>query len=798
MNKLSRRQIVLVGVAAFGAAAIGFVFWSVLPTLNTALVPMPTRVLARDGSVLYELNAADQETASPMSLFSMPSSLVNAVLSAEDKRFYEHHGIDWLATARALKDSVLAGKIVSGGSTIEQQLIKNTFFADASRSLIQKAREMVAARWWSITHSKEESLERYLNTVYLGNNLFGIQTAAHEYFHKEAADLSVSETAYLAGIIAAPSRFEPVSHRDAGFKRQRYVLTQMVENGFLPEADLESYASTSLSVFRPRHEIRAPHFVFRVLGLLESDVPDIATGGYEILTTLDPELQTFSEASVSHQLVELLEENATNAAVVAVDPITGDVLVYVGSAGYWSGDAGAVNMANAPRQPGSALKPFMYHAAIMNEIVTPATIIADLPVRFDIQSETGENGSYVPRNYNYQYHGPVSVRDALGSSLNIPAVKVLDNLGLHTFFETLSTFGLTFPNTPEYYGLGIVLGGGEVTLEDATSAYVSLATGNLSVPMRFVLEVRDRHGQVIKTFDAQPTHLFDPHEQLRAVQATSLITDILSDASARSISFGEASSMDIGKPVAIKTGTTKDFRDNWVFGYTSNFTLGVWVGNADNSPMYGVSGVSGAVPIWHDITAFRFRYEDPPTVDMPEGIISAEICVTSGMRTTTNCPKTRTEKFISGSEPTIDDTWYQSLIIDVGTGTLATNDCLDQTIEKIFLIPPPEYHLWITSADFEQPPLVDCEGRRTVFTELTDKVIISPLDGETIEISSHIDPDAQRIPFVASSSCVLGCRWFLNGETILVHDSVYLWYPVPGHYTLSLEGADGQVNFVVK
>jgi penicillin-binding protein 1C len=688
VKRPSHRQI-LIAVAALAAAAFCFVAWSIAPTLSDAPLPIPTRVLAADGSLLYQVGPEDEETSAPIAFSDMPISLVNAVVSAEDKRFFEHHGVDWLALVRALKDDIAAGEIVSGGSTIEQQYLKNTFFTDAPRTLPEKARELVAAQWWAATHSKNDTLERYLNTVYLGNNLFGVQAAAQEYFHKDTRDLSISESALLAGIIGAPSRYEPVSHGAAASDRQRFVLDRMAKNGYIKTEDVEGYASTRLSVFAPRHEISAPHFVFRVLELLEPAIPDIAIGGYEVRTTLDPDLQHVAENSVGLQLTKLMEEHVTDAAVVAVDPESGDVLAYVGSVGYWNeGASGAVNMADAERQPGSALKPFMYQTAIMNKLVTPGTVIADIPSTFEGEPlGTGGSNLYVPENYNDRFHGPVSVRDALGSSLNIPAVKILDQLGLNTFFGALEKFGITFDEAPDYYGLGIVLGGGEVTLEEATHAYAVLAANNQSTPLRFITEVRDASGAVIYQDDPHLERIFDAHEQTRAEQATALIGDILSDKTARALSFGESSLMEIGKPAAAKTGTTRDFKDNWAFGYTPDFALGVWVGNADNSPMYGVSGASGAVPIWHDIMAYRYRFDDPQIEMMPDDIVTRDVCVTSGMLATEICPKTRTEKFISGTEPTLGDTWYR-WEMNSKTGQ-----------REVVLVLPPEYDAWVQNGN---------------------------------------------------------------------------------------------------
>lgn len=791
----SRKRIGIALCGGLCAALCGFLAWSIVPTLAAKPDLRPTRVLARDGSLLYEVRASDAETMAPVPLTAMPPKLIQAVLAAEDKRFYAHHGIDWAALLRSAWDDLRAGQVVSGGSTLEEQLIKNRYFPGARRTPLQKTRELAAARWWSLTHEKDETLALYLNTVYLGDQAFGMPTAAREYFHKDVGDLSLPEAAMLAGVIGAPSRFEPVSHRTAALARQKFVLERMRDDGGISAEEAAEAEASEVTVFAPRHELRAPHFVFRALASLEAAIPDIRTGGYVVTTTLDPSLQAVAERSVTDKLLALASSHVTDAAVVMLRPRTGEVLAYVGSADYWDEpSAGAVDMAAAPRQPGSALKPFMYQQALMRETVTPATVIADLPARF----EAGQDGGlYVPRNYDLRYHGPVSVRDALGSSLNIPAVKTLAQLGLPDFFGQLKRFGLTFDRPPSYYGLGIVLGGGEVTLTEATHAYADLANGNADAPVTFVQSVVDREGKTVFAASVSaPTPVFETKDEARGRQATYLLTDILSDQGARFASFGEESLLHV-PGVAAKTGTTRDYRDNWAFGYTPDFALGVWAGNADDSPMYGVSGISGSVPIWHDIVMAETRFAKPSAPSAPEGIVTRDVCVTSGLLATPDCPKTRLEKFIAGTEPTAPDTWYQRLHVDPTTDRLATARC-PGAVERIFLVPPPEYRAWAESAAIEAPPALDCDGRVTAFAGDDAPVILSPVDGDVFSIDPHVDPAAQLVPFVAGSACPRGCEWSIDGHAIHADASTYLWPPQPGDHVLDLAGAIRQVRFSVR
>ncbi|HWQ99783.1 MAG TPA: penicillin-binding protein 1C [Candidatus Methylomirabilis sp.] len=774
------------------ASAVFFILWSVTPVLSDKKPVASTKVFARDGSLLYEISRPGEGLRTPVSVDRMPITLVRAVIAAEDARFRSHAGVDAIAIVRAMKDLAIRGRVSGGASTIEQQVVKNLYFRTSRRTVFLKAREAVAAVFWSMRHTKDETLETYLNTVPFGNQANGVQAAARTYFRKDIADLTLAESAMLAGVIAAPSAYDPYAHRSAANTRQRYVLDRMLEDGTITKEERNNADKTDVIVFVPTHPIKAPHFVFHVLDELEQRILDIRTGGYEITTTLDPELQSVAEGAVARRLESLMDQRVTSAAVVAINPIQGDVLAYVGSADYFNDAAqGSMDMATAKRQPGSALKPFMYFTAFMKG-VTPGTVIADLPVRF----ETVDGKPYYPRNYNYRIYGPVTARDALASSLNIPAVKVLSGIGLQTFFGSLARFGLTFPEPADHYGLGIVLGGGEVTLADTTRAYGVLAQYGRSAAMRDVLEVRDGSGRaVLRPADERLQNVFEEAKQ--AEQASALVADILRDRLARSRSFGEANLLETGKNVAVKTGTTRDFRDNWAFGYAPDFVVGVWVGNADGTPMQGVSGITGAVPIWRDIVDARFRARDAVRWPVPHGIVEREICVTSGLLANDICPKTRVEKFIEGTEPVRQDDWYVRMDVDGRTGLLATNACRDLVSQYTFLVPPPEYVVWLAASKAETPPSTDCEGRKLARLSVP-LTILSPLDGDVYERDEVVDPAAQRIPFIAGGESRDRYRWVLNNRPIESDDATILWDPVPGIYELQLEGSNRQVRFTVR
>lgn len=768
--------------------AVLFLFWAILPVTKPAPNFVSTKILDRNGGLLYEIANEREGLNTYASLKEIPLQFQQAVIAAEDARFYSHHGVDLLALIRATKDKLL-GHSNGGASTIEQQLIKNLYFPGAHRTVIQKAREITAATYWSGTHSKDETLEKYLNIIFLGNRSFGISAATQTYFHKNIADLTLAESSLLAGIIPAPTKYEPYRHLSMAQARQQYVLDRLVKNNLITVEQKSEADAEQIQIFTPEQDISAPHFVFQVLEDLEEKIPNISSGGFTITTTLDPELQSVSEKAIFRRLADLTAQNVNNAALVAIQPQTGDILAYVGSKNYFNEKIdGSVDMVQAERQPGSALKPFLYLDAFMNGL-TPATVVADLPVRF----ENADGKAYYPKNYNYKYYGPVTIRDALGSSLNITAVKVLNQLGLPSFFSMLNRFGISFEKPPDYYGLGAVLGGGEVKFLDLARAYSGLALYGQSSDLRNVLEIKDAGGEIIfKSESVKHQPLFEDDEKGRS--AAALVADILSDKTARARSFGEANLLSLEKKIAVKTGTTRDFRDNWAFGYTPDFTLGVWVGNADNSPMLGVSGISGAVPIWHDIMRFRFDKEKE-IVWPPVELTKRSICLPSGLLATDICPKQRLESFMPGTEPKEQDSWYEKISIDSKSGLIANSQCTQNQIEKTFLILPPQYQGWIDAKQTEQAPITDCQGRIT--GTQNRPTILSPIDGDIFELSNLIDSQAQSVPFIAGGQ-LSKYQWILDGRSIETSDNITLWQPSPGGHSLRLEGASQEIKFTIK
>ncbi|MFH0927889.1 MAG: penicillin-binding protein 1C [bacterium] len=766
--KLTKTHAKILLVLALFVAKTAFVVWAVLPVLKGAEARASTKVFDRNGTLLDELPVPSEGLRTPVPLKQMPSELIEAVLLAEDERFYEHWGVDVTSIARAAWTNVTNRRLVSGASTITNQLIKNLYFSSEPRSIIEKIREAEASVAYTALHSKDEVLENYLNTVYFGRGTYGVEAAAFRYFRKDVSSLSLAESATLAGMIAAPNSNDPISHALASGARRTWVLERLKNAGKISESQFSDASGTKLTLFGPSNITLAPHFVSMALSEAEEIVPGIKAGGYQVVTTLDLNTQKTAENIVTRKLSELATKSVGNAALVVMNPKSGDIEALVGSADFSRDEiAGQVNMATAKRQPGSALKPFLYTLAFLKGY-SPATVVPDLPIRF----ETATEAAYYPRNYNYVYHGPVSIRMALGSSLNIPAVKMLDAVGLKDFFGFLEKFGLSFPEEPEHYGLGVVLGGGEVTLLDTTEAYTILANGGAKVPASFVLEIKDAAGQTVwRRPEVQAQNIFKDEPDGEA--AIALINNILSDNKARALSFGEANLLDTGKNYAVKTGTTRNFVDNWAFGYSEDLVVGVWVGNSDGSPMEGVTGVSGAVPIWHDLVLAIHGKQPKIVWRLPDRVVTRVVCDPSGLLATELCAKRRSELFIAGTEPKQLDDWYKS--VDGGTA---------------YLKPPPEYDEWQRSKNLV--------GSVALAASTTEAItILQPLDKDVYLIDSNFPLEAQRIPFTASGAQGI-YEWRLNNQEITASTPTYLFTPQVGEYTLTLEGSQNTIHFTVR
>ena len=710
-----------------------------------------TVVLGADGTVLQRDASAGLRI--PVALEGIAPIARQAAISAEDQRFEHHPGVDPVAVLRALVR--LPGQR-SGASTITQQLARRLYLqGDTSPRLVRKAHEMILALQLQGRESKDEVLDAYLNEVYYGRGAYGIEAAARVYFGVSAANLDLPRAAYLAGLPQLPSAYDPANDPAPAKERQRYVLDRLRDDGRITSAQAEAAANEPLTLLPPLSSAIAPHFVQYALEELAQERPDLASRpGLVIETTLDPGLQQETERLVRVHLQELADRHVTNAAVVSIDPRDGRILAMAGSANFDdSANDGQVNLALAARQPGSALKPFLYAAAFEHGF-TPATMLLDVPSTFDTPQ-----GPYTPLNYDLRFHGPVSLRTALASSFNIPAVRTLDTLGVDTLLEIAHRVGLRTLSAAESYGLALTLGGGEVRLIDLTSAYGAIATEGLLSRPYAVMRVLDTSGHVLYE---HPTG--DPARVLQPEHAY-LLADILSDPDARIPGFGEVTPLDLPFKAGVKTGTTTGFRDNWALGFTPGVVTGVWVGNADGSPMEDVSGVDGAGPIWRDVMTAAVGGRDPGWLPRPPGIVEATVCDPTGMLPGPDCPSPRTELFAAGTVPAATEHFYARL----PDGSLGVN-------------PPPDAVAWALDAGL---PLAGGPPR----TDAPPAVrIVQPVAGAVLFLSPELQ--AQEVLLRATAAQADALVTFavdgVSSEPVPGPDARVTWALTPGAHRVDV------------
>ncbi len=679
-----------------------------------------TKIYDRNGVLLYEIFDPSGGRRTVVPLARIPLYLQQATIATEDPTFYDNPGFSPRNILRAFWQNFREGTIVSGASTITQQVVKNTFLSPEV-TWSRKIKEAILATEVTRRYSKDEILEIYLNQSYYGNMAYGIGTAAEAYFNKPVEQLTLAEATMLAGIPQGPAIYDPYTNLAGAKIRQGIVLDLMVKRGYLTRAEAQNVLRQELQ-FAPRQlAMRAPHFVVYVREQLEAEYGTdvIYRGGLRVYTTLDMTLQEEAERVVQQQVSELADLHATNAALVALDPQNGQILVMVGSADFYNDDIdGQVNVAVRPRQPGSSIKPITY-AAAFERGWTAATLIMDIKTEFP----DGANPPYVPHNHDNQEHGPVLVRGALARSLNIPAVKTLQFVTLPVMMEMANRLGISSLNRPDY-GLSLTLGGGEVTLLDMTAAYGAFANGGRRLLPTGILRVEDNSGRIIRQAPDEAG------QQVLDAGHAYLITSILADKEARLLTFGPNNVLELSRPAAAKTGTTDDYRDAWTIGYTSDLVAGVWVGNADNTPMESVYGSRGAGPIWHDFMEEALR--DQPVRDfvVPPGIEVVEVCPISGKLHTEKCPPAQKELFLSGTAPTEACDIHVDVRICSVSGQRASEFCPQNVVQtQFFEVYPPEYRSWAEANGKPQPPSETCQvHRKAPRVEITQ-----PRDGDLVE-----------------------------------------------------------------
>lgn len=586
-------------------------------------------------------------------LSSIPKITQQAAIATEDKDFYFHQGFSIKAILGALIADLEKHELAYGGSTITQQLVKNTILS-SNKSFTRKLKEIILAYEIEQKFPKDEILEMYLNTVYFGEGAFGIEEAALTYFNKNAKDLNLSQSAFLIGLLPSPSKLSPLNgDLKAAQERQKYVLQKMLEEKYITLKQKEDVEKEKLTFQKSKESLnlQAMHFAFIVKDDLVQKYGEevIVRSGFKVKTTLNSQWQKEAEAVVAEQVKRLAVNNVSNGAVVVIDPKTGEIKALVGSKNWFEEKFGRVNVATSLRQPGSSFKPVYYSYALDKHIITPATILEDKPVSYG--SNLPGTVAYKPVNYDKKFRGPVTVRRALSNSLNVPSVEVMAKVGVPEALDQAKILGFTTLDDPQRYGLSLALGAGEIKLVELTSAYAVFANGGLKNQPTTVLEIKDKKNRVIYSYTPRPKQVLSP-------QASFLIASILSDEKTRAEVFGNL--LNISRPAAVKTGTSENYKDSLTVGFTPSLTIGVWVGNNDGAPMDNVAGSLGAAPIWKTLMEKFLSGAQIEEFKVPEGMVAVNICRSNGFlykgspfggSTATNSAIYR-EYFIKGTEPT--------------------------------------------------------------------------------------------------------------------------------------------------
>ncbi len=693
----------------------------------------------RNGLPLGTLLSQDQDHTQVVPLEKISPHLTAALIAAEDQRFYQHHGVDLWALGRAVGQAVQRRQIVSGASTISMQLAR--MLDPKPRTLWSKTQEIWQAWRLEAGMSKAEILAAYLNRLPLGGNLYGIEAGARYYFNTPAADLTLAQATLLAALPNDPVHLNPYANRPGLRQRQRYILQRLVAEGNISPAQSHQAAAEDLFVRLPEDDpLIAPHYLFWLAEQRQGNFPQAPITG-PIATTLDRPLQEFVSAQVRQLVASLAPHNVNQAAALVLDNHNGEVLAYVGSPRYWGDRQGRNDGVQALRQPGSTLKPFLYQLALDTGKLQPNSILNDSPVYYAIPGAQ----LYSPVDYSNRFLGPIRLRLALGNSLNIPAVKTLEQVTVPVFLEQLQSLGfrhLTHP--PDHYGLGLALGSGEVSLWELAHAYQTLAQSTLA-----------------------PSSPLNP-------QTARYITHILSDPHARAREFGIDSALALPFPAAVKTGTSSGYRDTWTVGYTTDYTVATWVGNFDGSAMQNVSGVTGAAPLWHRIMLHLHERQEPKPFPKPAWP-QEKVCATTGLPPQADC-QTVVLEFMDPQYPQ------------------------QNSLEKATIAPPLAIKTQTQNQTQAQNPFE--KSVQITFPRMGDRFL---LDRANLD-SAHLDPkNPQKLRFELLNRSDRPVTWFLNGQPLQKASTaetatMILWTPQVGDWVLEARGEGGsdRVTFRVE
>lgn len=760
-----RRKISIATVAGI----IALLAWLRLAPIPADLldggIAESTIVVDRRGVALYEALSADGTRAAALSADRLPPMLAAATIAAEDRRFLFHPGVDPIALVRAASANLMeGGRRVEGGSTITQQVAKLLLTRRTPgrrRGVVAKLSEAALALRLEHRFSKGEVLAMYLNLASYGNQIAGAERASRAYFDRHASMLTAAQAAFLAGLPQRPSGFNPYRNRVSAVTRQQSVLRRMRQTRAITAAEFEEASREHLVLTRAAAAFAAPHFVEMALDRFGADRPA------RIETTLDRELQAGVTGIIASRRDLLARHGASNVAVVVLDNATADWLAWEGSGDYFDeAHGGAINGPLVPRQPGSALKPFTY-ALGFEQGFSPASVLPDVPSHFP----TAEPGIlYSPRNYDGRYRGPLLARTALAGSENVPAVALAADLGVPNLLRFLERAGLTtFTRNPAYYGLGLTLGNAEVRLDELVGAYAALARGGRWIAPDYLRgtprEARD----------------------LVSRRTAFWIADILSDADAREYIFGRGGSLEFPFPVAVKTGTSQAYHDNWTIGYSQHVTVGVWVGNFDRAPLRDSTGVTGAGPIFHAVMLAAERRWTPPADLLPDapivsppqssaGVVTREICALSGLAANPWCPVRRREWLPSDSEA-LPCSWHH------------------QDDGAVITVWPVEYRQW-ASTRFPRPASALAHGVHLPHQAVHASSVLritSPADGSTFLIDPTLRREFQALPLRAASSSTGQIAWHVDGNSFVPASGQSPSWPLsPGHHIFLARDADGR------
>ncbi len=781
-------QLVRAAVISACAALAAFSAWVLATPLPVALSASETpesgqRFLDRHGRLIRTARVDSGSRAEWVPIPELSASTIAVLLAAEDKRFYWHPGIDPIAVTRALGQLVWHRRAVSGASTLTQQLART--LQPRPRTLRGKAGEAVLALRMELSLGKNALLEQYVNRVDFGPNVRGIGAASRLYFDKPAGALSVAEAATLVGMVRGPSLYDPTKNPHLAHARRDRVLRRAERAGLLPAQDVAQALAEPLRLQRSALEEGGRHFL-RALRMGALDSPVGAGGGDEFKTSLDFGLQIEVERLARRAVERLGAHDVSAAAVVVLDNRSGDVLAYVGSAGFFDQRSlGQNDGVLALRQPGSTLKPFVYATAMERLGYTAATILPDI----ELHLATAE-GDYRPKNYNGRQHGPVRLREALSNSLNIPAVLVASRVGPTRVLATLRRAGFdSLTEDAAHYGAAIALGDGEVRLLELAAAYTSLANAGRMRPPRFVLASRLKSGQ----WQQHPPHSL---RKLMRPQTAAVLFDVLSDPVARAGAFGRGNVLELPFAAAVKTGTSKGHRDNLAVGVSGPVTVAVWVGNFDGRPMIRTSGVTGAGPLFRQVMMAAMRGRNPAAPSSDARLVSAAVCERSGQRPGPHCTHTVTEKFASGNQAGRECDLHRQVWVDADNGLLSAPGC-PRAEQRVVEVYAPRYRAWAKRVGRPIGPQTASPRCPRAKPTLQRARIAFPYDGARFLRDPALAASQQRLSVRLQSA---GARFRLSLDGRVVAERGSPTIPLsPGHHRLVLQTAGGrdEVAFVV-